>query len=102
MAVAPHRGAKRGRRSWRAAVEQPGQVVRLLIGRRLHDHLGGYLADPGQLPQRPVPQPGRQLVRAQPGDDLGRAPERPDPVRRRAGPLKLERDLPQRLHRIHV
>ena len=102
VAVAPHRGPQRGRRGGRAAVEQPGQVLRLLAGRRLRDHLGGYLADPGQLPQRPGPHPAGQLPRAQPGDDLGGAPERPDPVRRRAGPLKLERDLPQRPRRIHA
>ena len=63
---------------------------------------GGYLADPGQLPQRPGPHPAGQLPRAQPGDHLGGAPERPHPVRRRAGPLKLERDLPQRPRRIHA
>jgi len=102
MAVTPHRRAQRGRRRRRPAAEQPGQVLRLLAGRRLRDHLRGGLADPGKLPQRPGPHPPVQLPRTQPGYDLGGAPERPDPVSRRAGPLKLERDLPQRPHRIHT
>ncbi len=90
------------RRSRRPAAEQPGQVLRLLPGYRLRDHLGGHLTDPGELPQRPGPHPVGQLARAQPGGDLGGAPERPDPVRRRAGPLKLEGDLPQRPRRVHI
>ena len=102
VAVTPHRGAQRGRRGRRPAAEQPGQVLRVLTGRRLRDHLRGRLADPGQLPQRPGPHPVGQLGRAQPGDDLGGAPERPDPVRRRAGTFELERDLPQRPYRIHT
>jgi hypothetical protein len=103
MAVAPQRGPKRGRRSRRPAVEQPGQVLRLLPGRRHRDHPGGYLTDPSQLPQRPCPRPGRQLARAQAGNNLRRRPpERPDPIRRGAGSRRLERDLPQRPHRIHA
>ena len=102
VAVAPHRGAQRGRRGRRPAAEQPGQVLRLLAGCRLRDHLRGSLADPGQLPQRPGPHPFGQLGLAQPGDDLGGAAERPDPVGRRAGTFELERDLPQRPYRIHT
>jgi hypothetical protein len=102
VAVTPQGGPQRGRRGRRPAVEQPGQVLRLLPGRRLRDHLGGHLADAGKLPERPGRHPVRQLARAHPGDDLGRPPERPDPVRRRSGSLELERDLPQRLHRIHA
>jgi hypothetical protein len=40
-------------------------VLRLLPGPRLRDHLGGHLADPGQLPQRPGPHPAGQLAPGQ-------------------------------------
>src|SRR5512146_3415893 len=56
----------------------------------------------GGLPPSDQSECAWQSPRIAARDDLGGAAERADPVRRRAGPLKLERDLPQRPCRIHV
>ena len=52
--------------------------------------------------QRTRLYPEFELARGQGGEYGGRAAEGLHPVRRRAAPLQLERDLPQRLERIHV
>jgi hypothetical protein len=91
-------GVAFGRRPF---AEQPGQVAGLLAGCGLGDDLGGGRADPRQRLQRPRLQPPLDLTRCQVADHLGGAPEGPHPVGRRAAPLQLERDLPQRLPRVH-
>ena len=93
----PHR--VRGRR--RLFAEQPGQVAGLLAGRGLRNDLSGGRADPGQRLQRACLQPSVELARRQVVDHLRGPPEGPDPVGRRPAPLQLERDLPQRLPRVH-
>jgi hypothetical protein len=81
---------------------QPGQVPGRLAARGLGHHLGGRVADALQRLQRARPYPVLELTRGQGGEHGGRAPEGLDTVRRRAAPFQLERDLPQRLERIHV
>src|SRR5258708_9166972 len=76
-------------------------LARLLACRRLRDRLGGDRPYPRQLPQRSLGQPGLQSVRRKLRHHLGRPAERPDPIGRRARPLELERDLPQRPDRVH-
>ena len=82
--------------------QQPGQVVRLLAGRRLGDDLGGGLADPVQRAQRAVGEPAVQFACGQLADHLGGPAEGLHPVGRRARPLQHERDLAQRLYRVHA
>ena len=102
VAVAAQRGPQRGAGRWRHLPEQPAQVVRLLAAGRLCDGLGGGRAYPGQCPQRAFPQPLLQFARREIVHYLGRPPEGPDTVGRRASPFELERNLPQSLGRIHL
>ena len=103
VAVAAQRRAHgRGRGGFRGFRQQPGQVVRLLAGRGLGDDLGGGLADPVQRAQRAVAQAALQFTRGQFADDLRGPAEGPHPVGGRARPLQHERDLAQRLYRVHA
>ena len=99
--TAQRRPQCRGLRGGRLG-QQPGQVVGLLPGGCLGDDLGGGLADPGEGLQGAIADPLGQLARGQAIGHLGGPAERPHPVGRRGGPLKLERDLPQRLHWFHT
>jgi hypothetical protein len=90
----PHRGKRRG--------EQTVQVRGLLAAGGLLDDLGGGRADPRKGAQRALADPQFELPWWQLADDLGGPAERPDAVGRRAGPLELERYLPQCLCRVHV
>ena len=89
----PHRGKRRG--------EQTSQVPGLLAAGGLLDDLGGGRADPRKGAQRAPADPQFELPRWQLADDPGGPAERPDTVGRRAGPLELERYLPQCLCRVH-
>lgn len=112
VAVAAQRGSQaRPRRGSRPRAgravggrlgQQRGQVAGLLPGRHLGDHLGRGRADAGQRAQRPVPHAPLQLGRGQVADHLSGPAERPHPVGRCPGPFQLERDLAQRLYRIHL
>jgi hypothetical protein len=81
---------------------QPGQVTRHGTTRGLGHHLGGRVADALQRLQRARLYPELELARGQGGKHGGRAAEGLHTVRGRAAPFQLERDLPQRLERIHV
>jgi hypothetical protein len=102
VAVPAQRGPQRGRVSGRRLPEQPAQIVRFLAAGRLGDGFGGGRAYPGQRLQRALAQPLIQLAGREIVHHLGRPPEGPHAVGRRAGPLELERDLPQCLRRIHL
>jgi hypothetical protein len=95
-------GRRGGRAIGRGLGQQRGQVAGLLPGHRLGDDLGRGSADAGQRAQRAVPHPPRQLGRGQLADHLRGPAEGPHPVGRCPGPLELERDLTQRLYRIHL
>ncbi len=101
VAIAAQRGAHGARRRRLGPAEQLGQVIWLLAGRRLSDDFGGRRADPGQRLQGALPHQAVKLAGGQFADHLGRTPERPDPVGRRAGPLELEGNLPQCPERFH-
>ena len=58
------------------------------------------VADALQRLQRARLDPALELARRQPVEHLGGPPEGPHAVRRRPAPLQLERDPPQRLHRV--
>ena len=71
-------------------------------GHRLLDHLGGHLADPRQVPQRALADPGGQLPVGKLANRPGRLAEGLHPVGRRKAPLQLEGDLLQGGHRVHA
>jgi hypothetical protein len=102
MAVTAQCRAQAGRPRGRCLVEQPGQVGGLLPVRRLRDDRGRDRADSGERLQRALADPLRQLGRGQAGGHLGRAPERPHPVRRRVGSLQVKGDLPQHVRWVHL
>jgi len=102
VAVPAQRGPQAGTAGRWELPEQPGQVRGLLAGRRLRDGLGGGRAYPRQGLQRALAHPPVKLTRRELAHHLGRPAEGPHPVGRRAGPFELERDLPQRLHWIHL
>ncbi len=100
MAVTAQRRAQAvPRRRWLVG-EQPGQVAGLLAARGLGDDLGRGRADARQRLQRARLHPPAKLARRQPVEHLGGPPEGPHAVGRRPAPLQLERDPPQRLHRV--
>ena len=101
MAVTAQRQSQAVALPGRLIREQPGQVARLLAADGLRDDLGGGLAYPRQRLQGPVTRPALDLALLKALGNLRGAAERPYPVGRRAAALQLERDLPQRLYRIH-
>ena len=100
MAVAAQRRAQAVPRRRRLVGQQPGQVAGLAAGRGLGDDLGRGRADAWQRLQRARLHPAAELARRQPAEHLGGPPEGPDAVGRRPAPLQLERDPPQRPHRV--
>ena len=80
---------------------QPTQVLRHVAVERLPDDLEGPVADPFGPLQPAVPDPGRQFLRLEAGDDSGGFPERLDLERRGELAFEPEGNLIEGVDGIH-